>query len=228
MTQSIYPLPPVDVRGNTVKDSSGDAWSLLVDADGHLQVDVLTGASGGTQYTEGDTDASITGTAILWEDTSNTLRPPAAQTPLPTGLQAYDAGAATYLAWRCATEGTLLASATRNANTASSNQANVNHRGVIIVINCTSSTGTVLSVNLQGKDPISGSYYRIHSATGATCSGVGLFAFAFYPGWSAAGSSAASTVYTSYAVTLPKTWRVTIGHGDGVNVTYSVSYCLIP
>ena len=36
-----------------------------------------------TVYTEGDTDASITGVPILWEDTSNTLRAVSAAKPLP-------------------------------------------------------------------------------------------------------------------------------------------------
>ncbi len=40
---------------------------------------------GGTEYTEGDTDASITGSAILWEDTSDTLRAVSAAKPLPVG-----------------------------------------------------------------------------------------------------------------------------------------------
>lgn len=38
---------------------------------------------GGVQYTEGDTDASITGTAILWEDAADTLVPVSAANPLP-------------------------------------------------------------------------------------------------------------------------------------------------
>lgn len=57
----------------------------LVDANG----DQITSFGGGTQYTEGDTDASITGTAMMWEDTGNTLRSVSASTPLPintTGL----------------------------------------------------------------------------------------------------------------------------------------------
>ena len=37
----------------------------------------------GTEYTEGDTDASITGTAILWEDAANTLATISAANPLP-------------------------------------------------------------------------------------------------------------------------------------------------
>lgn len=49
----------------------------VVDGSNHLQVDIASdsvGIGGGTQYTEGDTDTTITGTAILWEDSGNTLR----------------------------------------------------------------------------------------------------------------------------------------------------------
>jgi hypothetical protein len=51
----------------------------IVDANG----DAITSFGGGTQYTEGDTDASITGTALLWEAASNTLSTVTAGTPLP-------------------------------------------------------------------------------------------------------------------------------------------------
>lgn len=42
----------------------------IVDGSGNQ----ITSFGGGTQYTEGDTDASITGTALMMEDGSNTLR----------------------------------------------------------------------------------------------------------------------------------------------------------
>lgn len=42
------------------------------------------GSGGGTQYTEGDTDTTITGTAPMWEDTGNTLRAVSEAFPLPT------------------------------------------------------------------------------------------------------------------------------------------------
>lgn len=67
---------------------SNTATPLQVDASKHLQVDIAAdsvGIGGGTQYTEGDTDASITGTAILWEDTSDTLTTIKASKPLPIG-----------------------------------------------------------------------------------------------------------------------------------------------
>lgn len=47
----------------------------------------LTGGSG-TQYTEGDTDSTITGTAMLWEDTSDTLRAVSSDKPLPVEIVA--------------------------------------------------------------------------------------------------------------------------------------------
>lgn len=60
-------------------------------------VEVLVGGSGassgstsgsaGTQYTEADTDTTITGTAVMWEDTSDTLRAVSAAKPLPVSVQ---------------------------------------------------------------------------------------------------------------------------------------------
>lgn len=73
------------IYANTVKDGSGTSYVPLVDADGHLQVDILSGSSG-TQYTEGDTDASISGTAIMWEDTGDTLRSASVANPLPVQI----------------------------------------------------------------------------------------------------------------------------------------------
>lgn len=58
--------------------------TMLVNADGSINVAVVSGASN-TQYTEGDTDATITGTAVMWEDTSDTLRAVSAAKPLPVG-----------------------------------------------------------------------------------------------------------------------------------------------
>jgi len=50
----------------------GAAFVQVVDSSGNL-VNTFTGA--GTEYTEGDTDASITGIAMLMEVASNTLQP---------------------------------------------------------------------------------------------------------------------------------------------------------
>lgn len=42
---------------------------------GALQVEVVSGGSAGTQYTEGDVDTTITGTAMMMEGAGNTLYP---------------------------------------------------------------------------------------------------------------------------------------------------------
>ncbi len=59
-------------------DDGTDRTNVLVDTDGHLQVDVLSGASGGTAYTEDVATANpIVGTATMMErdDTITTLTP---------------------------------------------------------------------------------------------------------------------------------------------------------
>jgi len=65
----------------TVKDltNSNPVTVAITDGNG----DQITSFGGGTQYTEGDTDASITGTAMLWEDTADTIRTVSAAKPLP-------------------------------------------------------------------------------------------------------------------------------------------------
>jgi hypothetical protein len=52
--------------------------------DGSAFYNASSGGSSEVQYTEGDTDSTITGTALLWEDTSDTLRAVSAAKPLPT------------------------------------------------------------------------------------------------------------------------------------------------
>jgi hypothetical protein len=64
----VTPIPPyVDSATNR----------LLVNAT------IAGSISAGTEYTEGDTDTTITGTAAMWEDTSDTLRAISMAKPLP-------------------------------------------------------------------------------------------------------------------------------------------------
>lgn len=64
-----------------------------------LDVAILDGAGaqittfgGGTEYTEGNVDTTITGTAIMWEDTGDTLRAVSAAKPLPVNIVSGGAG----------------------------------------------------------------------------------------------------------------------------------------
>ncbi len=61
-------------KGTLALGSDGtNPRAIAVDASGNVQVDIVSGGSSGTQYTEGDTDASITGTAALVEGAANAL-----------------------------------------------------------------------------------------------------------------------------------------------------------
>lgn len=85
-------------------DTDGDYAALSVDSVGALRV---TGAGGGTQYNEADVDATITGTAIMWEDTSDTLRSVSAAKPLPVNIISGAGSGGTAMADEAAfTEGT--------------------------------------------------------------------------------------------------------------------------
>lgn len=79
--------------------TAGSASSDVITVQGvasmtPLDVAIVSGSSAGTEYTEGATDASITGTAILWEDAGNTLATVSAANPLPVTFPT-GAGAAT-------------------------------------------------------------------------------------------------------------------------------------
>jgi len=84
----------VGVTGNSlevVEDNSSDIKDSLDALDNavagnELQVDIVSGAVTGTEYTEGDTDATIGGIAIMWEDGSDTLRAVSATKPLPIDI----------------------------------------------------------------------------------------------------------------------------------------------
>lgn len=68
-----------DGDGDSIMDATNDAMKVSIVNDD-------AGIGGGTQYTEGDTDESITGNALMWEDTSDTLRAVSAAKPLPVDL----------------------------------------------------------------------------------------------------------------------------------------------
>jgi hypothetical protein len=68
---------------NPRASSKGALWVAIADSSG----DPITSFGGGIQYTEGDIDATITGTALLWEDTADTLRAVSAAKPLPVDTE---------------------------------------------------------------------------------------------------------------------------------------------
>lgn len=116
--------------------------------------------------------------------------------------------------------GTLLASAARTATVSSADQTNFNARGVRVRINVSSVTDTPsITVAVEEKDSISGNYVAILTSAAITTTGQKT-TLVVYPGIAASANVKADDP-------LPRTWRVTVTHGDADSITYSVDYALI-
>lgn len=114
---------------------------------------------------------------------------------------------------------TVFASAARTATANSSDLPNSDSRGAHIVIDVSAVSATPsVTFKVQGKDPLSGSYYDI--LTSAAITATGTTVLKVYPGITAAANVAVSDV-------LPQVWRVRAEHGDADSITYSVSASLI-
>jgi hypothetical protein len=72
-------------RIKLVYSADGDATHIPADANG-LDADITRIAGKTPVYTEADTDASIDGVPMLWEDAADTLRSVSAAKPLPVNI----------------------------------------------------------------------------------------------------------------------------------------------
>lgn len=86
----------------------------------------------GTEYTEGDIDATITGGAIMWEDAADTLRAVSAAKPLPVELKTGTASIGTL----AANSGVDIGDVTIN-NAAGASAVNIQDGGNIITVDGT-------------------------------------------------------------------------------------------
>lgn len=86
------PVIILDASGNQVTSFGGSGGGDASESEQQAQtallttIDADTSVLSGAIYTEGDTDASIAGIALMWEDTSDTLRSVSAAKPLPVGV----------------------------------------------------------------------------------------------------------------------------------------------
>ena len=86
-------LTPIDGDYNPLRGNArGAQWVAIEDGAGGQ----ITTFGGGAQYTEADVDATITGTAVMWEDASDTLRAVSAAKPLPVNVVAGSAAGTEY------------------------------------------------------------------------------------------------------------------------------------
>ena len=114
---------------------------------------------------------------------------------------------------------TILSSAARTATTSSADFTNLNARGGHFFVDVTAVTATPsIVVNIQGKDPVTDTYYNILVATAITATGTAVLKV--YPNGTAIAGGAASDV-------LPRTYRVSVTHADTDSITYSIGASLV-
>lgn len=187
----------------------GTTWDRLRAVGGALQVAPLSSSL------VGDASAS----ALYWMLRDN-----------GSGSQSVGAAAVHPIVWngssadrqRNNTDTTILTSAARTATTNGADQTNFNGRGVIVVLNVTAQPGGVetLTVTIQGKESVSGSYFDIETSGILFTAATGTKALIVYPGVLAA-DIVAGVVGKSGVV--PRTWRPSIVHSSSGSWTYSVS-----
>lgn len=119
------------------------------------------------------------------------------------------------------TETTLLASAARTATTSSADQTNHNARGVLVTLDVTAVTDTP-SITLVVQAKMGNNYEALLTASAAVTA-TGTHSYIVYPGVGAASGDVTQVA----GFPLPRTWRVTLTHGDSDSITYSVESSLI-
>lgn len=129
---------------------------------------------------------------------------------------------------------TVLASQSRTANTASADQTNYNHRGVMVFLDITATPNNAetLTPTIQIKDPVSGKYFIALQSPVITASTLGAtptaatFVFVLCPGIDTAAFG--GTANKMVSAPLPRRWRVNVFHSAGGAWTYSVGASMIP
>jgi hypothetical protein len=96
----------------------------------------------------------------------------------------------------------------------SADQTNWSGRGAKVYVNITSIGTSTVTVTIQGKDPVTGTYYTL--LTSAALAANAFTVLEVYPG-------IAVTANVSANVVLPKTWRVQAVEAGGTVATFTVS-----
>lgn len=108
---------------------------------------------------------------------------------------------------------TLLASAAHTTTQTASDQTNYNGRGVTVVLDVTNAGTGSITLEIDGKDPVSGKYFAL--LTGAAVTSNSTNVYTVYPGATVTANVSASTF-------LPRTWRVVVTANNANSITYSV------
>lgn len=108
----------------------------------------------------------------------------------------------------------ILPSAARtDAEVVSVDQTNSGWRGAHVIVNVSAYTSGTYTLYVQGKDPVSGTYYNILGGTALSATGISIYKI--YPGISTIVNGSASDI-------LPRIWRVRFVGASSPSMTFSV------
>ncbi len=113
----------------------------------------------------------------------------------------------------------VFASASQTAGQTQADQTNLGGRGLDVVLNVTSAGTGSITLEIDGKDPASGTYFAL--LVGAAVTTVGTTVYRVYPGLTAVANATASDV-------LPRTWRIKVTANNANAMTYSVGAVVLP
>ena len=148
-------------------------------------------------------------------------------------LLAYNDGTNNLERWRNNTQGTLLASAARTAQTPSPAQTNYNAGGVMLTLDITAAPNTaetltlwLLVVNPVTSDTNDGVLAQLTTSAGTTLQTRTTFRLVVAPGASGAPSQGGNQI-VAFALPVPRAWQATINPSGASSWTYSLGYSLL-
>lgn len=109
--------------------------------------------------------------------------------------------------------GTLINAVAATTTQTGADQTNNSGRGVVVYLNTTAIGTGSITLEIDGKDPASGTYYAI--LTGVAVVANAFTVYRVYPGLTAAANAIASDV-------LPMVWRVKVTANNANAATYTV------
>ena len=112
----------------------------------------------------------------------------------------------------------LLTSATRTSSYTSPDLQNLGGTKIVVVVNVTSAGTGQLTLNINGKDSVSGSTYNLLSSTAITTNSTNRYIVA---------NDATATLNVSAKDYLPSVFQIQVIALNANPVTYSVGYNLL-
>ncbi len=109
----------------------------------------------------------------------------------------------------------LLAATAETATVNTADQINNSWKGGHFIFNASAYTSGTFTPHIQGKDPVSGTYYDI--CLGAAISSTGITVVKVYPGIATAVTGACSDI-------LPRIWRISVVGASTPVATLSIGY----